>query len=116
VTPAEVALLKSLCQGDVVTFMPEDNTAAARAKYDATIESLREMKKASWIELRGSSDQIQVALSFRLLERLAALRRQLAGAHPGGVSRLVAGLRLRHPDQSFPLQPTQPLYLPHPPR
>ena len=36
---------------DVVTFMPEDNTAAARAKYDATIESLREMKKAGWIEL-----------------------------------------------------------------
>ena len=36
---------------DGVTFMPEDNTSAARAKYDATIESLREMKKAGWIEL-----------------------------------------------------------------
>ena len=49
-TPA-VTLLKLLCQGDVVAFMPEDNTAAAGAKYDATIESLREMKKAGWIEL-----------------------------------------------------------------
>jgi hypothetical protein len=36
---------------DVVTFMPEGNTAAARAKYDATIESLGEMQKAGWIEL-----------------------------------------------------------------
>jgi hypothetical protein len=36
---------------DVVTFMPKDNTAAARAKYDATIDSLREMQQAGWVEL-----------------------------------------------------------------
>jgi hypothetical protein len=51
VTPAEIALLRSLCAADVVTFMPDDKTAAAGARYDATIESLREMRKAGWVEL-----------------------------------------------------------------
>jgi hypothetical protein len=51
VTPAEIALLRSLCETDVVTFMPESNTAAARAKYEATLESLRDMQQAGWVEL-----------------------------------------------------------------
>jgi hypothetical protein len=76
VTPAEVALLKSLCQGDVVSFMPEGNTAAARAKYEATIESLREMKKAGWIELevnkptgrRGGRSGVKGAAAARCTE------------------------------------------------
>jgi hypothetical protein len=51
VTPAEIALLRSLCETDVVTFMPESNTAAARAKYEATLESLRDTQQAGWVEL-----------------------------------------------------------------
>jgi hypothetical protein len=51
VTAAELSLLKSLAQVDVVTFMPEDNTAAARTRYEATVESLRELQKAGWVEL-----------------------------------------------------------------
>jgi hypothetical protein len=53
VTKAEISLVRSLAETDVVTFMPEDNTAAARARCEATIESLREMRKAGWIELGG---------------------------------------------------------------
>jgi hypothetical protein len=51
VTPAEIVLLRSLCEADVVTLMPDDKTAAARARYEATLESLREMQKAGWVEL-----------------------------------------------------------------
>ena len=61
---------------DGVTFMPEDNTSAARAKYDATIESLREMKKAGWIELevnkptgrRGGRPGVKRAAAARCTE------------------------------------------------
>jgi hypothetical protein len=42
-----------------VTFIPEDNTAAARAKYDETIESLREMQNAGWVR--------EAAMSFLLM-------------------------------------------------
>ena len=31
--------------------MPEDNTVAAVARFEATLASLREMQKAGWIEL-----------------------------------------------------------------
>jgi hypothetical protein len=51
VTAAEITLLRSFAEADVMTFMADDNTAAARARYEATIESLREMRKAGWIEL-----------------------------------------------------------------
>jgi hypothetical protein len=50
-TPAEIALLRSLCETDVVTLMLDDKTVAARARYEATLESLREMQKAGWVEL-----------------------------------------------------------------
>jgi hypothetical protein len=50
-TDAEISLLRSLAEADVVTFMPEDNTAAALARFKATVESLTEMQKAGWIEL-----------------------------------------------------------------
>jgi hypothetical protein len=30
VTPAEITLLRSLCQDEIVTFMPDDKTAAAQ--------------------------------------------------------------------------------------
>jgi hypothetical protein len=33
-TPAEIDLLRSLCADDVMTFMPDDNTAMARTRYE----------------------------------------------------------------------------------
>ena len=53
-TEAEIALLKSLAAADVVSFMPEHNTAAARARYEATIDSLREPQKAGWVDLEAN--------------------------------------------------------------
>jgi hypothetical protein len=44
VTPAEITILRSLAEADVETFMPEDS-AAALARFEATLESLREMQK-----------------------------------------------------------------------
>jgi len=57
VTAAEIALLRSLAQADVVTFMPEGQTAAALARYEATLERLREMQKAGWIELEVAEEK-----------------------------------------------------------
>jgi hypothetical protein len=57
VTPAEIALLRSLSETDVVTFMPEDTTAAALTRFQATVESLREMQKAGWVELEVAEDK-----------------------------------------------------------
>jgi hypothetical protein len=54
VTEAENTLLRSLAETDVVTFMPEDNTAAALARFEATVASLRDMPKAGWVD-RGRS-------------------------------------------------------------
>jgi DNA-binding PadR family transcriptional regulator len=56
VTPAELTLLKSLAAADVVTFMPEDNTAAARARYETTIDGLRELQKAGWVDLEVNEE------------------------------------------------------------
>ncbi|MGH7525376.1 MAG: hypothetical protein ACREMX_01585 [Gemmatimonadales bacterium] len=56
-TDAELALLRSLSQAEVVTFMPEGSTAAAVARFDALVKSLREMQKAGWVELEVSSDE-----------------------------------------------------------
>ena len=50
-TPAEITILRSLAEVDVVTFMPDGHTAAALARFEATLESLREMQKAGWVEL-----------------------------------------------------------------
>jgi hypothetical protein len=51
VTAEEVRLLKALAQADVVTFMPEDNTAAALARFKVTVDSLKDMQKAGWVEV-----------------------------------------------------------------
>ncbi len=50
-TEAELALLRSLAEVDVVTFMPEGASRAAVARFEATLASLKEMQKAGWIEL-----------------------------------------------------------------
>ncbi|MGH7525582.1 MAG: hypothetical protein ACREMX_02645 [Gemmatimonadales bacterium] len=55
-TDAELALLRSLSEAEVVTFMPEGSTAAAMARFDALVRGLREMQKAGWVELELSSD------------------------------------------------------------
>jgi hypothetical protein len=78
-TPAELTLLKSLARADVVTFMREDNTAAARARYEATIESLREMQKAGWIELEVNEEPRRAGGRHRQTKRAAAARCTEAG-------------------------------------
>jgi hypothetical protein len=60
VTDAEQTLLRSLAAADVVTFLPEDNSAAALATYEATVERLREMQKAGWIELEVNEDWVEL--------------------------------------------------------
>jgi hypothetical protein len=57
VTAAEITLLRSLAETDVVTFMPESSTAAAVARFDATLASLRGLQKAGWVELEVAEEQ-----------------------------------------------------------
>jgi hypothetical protein len=80
VTPAELSLLKSLAETDVITFTPEDNTAAAVTRFEATLESLREMQKAGWTELRVlPQDKPRVGNRRRPKYRGAAARCTVAG-------------------------------------
>jgi hypothetical protein len=51
VTPAEITILRSLAEAEVVTFMAEGHTAAALARFEDILESLREIQKAGWFEL-----------------------------------------------------------------
>jgi hypothetical protein len=60
VTPAEIVILRSLAEVEVVTFMPEGHTAAALARFEATLESLREMQKAGWDDLEIAEDRKRV--------------------------------------------------------
>ena len=62
-TDAEQTLLRSLAAADVVTFLPEDNSAAALATYEATVERLREMQKAGWIELEVNEDWVELEVN-----------------------------------------------------
>jgi hypothetical protein len=79
VTEAELTLLRSLAETDVVTFMPEDNTAAALARFEATVESLREMQKAGWVELEVAEDKKRRRGRHRQTMRGAAARCTEAG-------------------------------------
>jgi hypothetical protein len=79
VTEAEVALLRSLAETDVVTFMPEGYTAAALARFDATLESLREMQKAGWVKLEVADDRKRVRGRHRQKVKGAAARCTEAG-------------------------------------
>jgi hypothetical protein len=63
VTEAEIALLRSLAEADVVTFMPEDSTAGALVWFEATLESLRGLQKAGWAELEIADDRKRVRSS-----------------------------------------------------
>jgi hypothetical protein len=73
VTEAEVALLRSLAEVDVVTFKPEGTTRAAVARFEATLASLKEMQKAGWVELEVAEDEKQHR--GRPLRKLAAAAR-----------------------------------------
>jgi hypothetical protein len=79
VTAAEIALLRSLAETDVVTFMPEGNTAAANARFEATLESLRDMQKAGWLELEVAEDLERRRGRHRQTMRGAAARCTEAG-------------------------------------
>jgi hypothetical protein len=50
VTEAAISLLRSLAQAEVVTFMPEDNTAVAldQVQGDGSIASKRRRGQAGW--------------------------------------------------------------------
>ncbi len=56
-TEAEITLLRSLAEVDVVTFMPEGTTRAAVARFEATLASLKEMQKAGWVELEIADEK-----------------------------------------------------------
>jgi hypothetical protein len=55
-TEAELTLLRSLAEAEVVTFMPEGNTSAVPARFVATL-SLRDLPKAGWVELEVSEEK-----------------------------------------------------------
>jgi hypothetical protein len=74
VTAAEATLLRSLAQADVVTFTPETNTAAALARFEATLESLRELQKAGWVELEVAEERKRRRGRHRQTERVASAR------------------------------------------
>jgi hypothetical protein len=74
VTDAQITLLRSLAEADVVTFMPEDNTAAALARFEATVASLKEMQKAGWLELEVAEEQKRRRGRHRETKRGAAAR------------------------------------------
>jgi hypothetical protein len=78
-TEAEITLLRSLAETDVVTFMPEDNTAAAVARFKATLESLRDLQKAGWVELEVAEDLERRRGRHRETKRGAAARCTEAG-------------------------------------
>jgi hypothetical protein len=73
-TPAEITILRSLAQADVVTFMPEGTTAAALAWFETTLESLREMQKAGWVQLEVAEDKKRRRGRHRQTIRGAAAR------------------------------------------
>jgi hypothetical protein len=74
VTASEIALLRSLAEADVVTFMPEDNTAAALARFEATLRSLGDLQKAGWVELEVAEEQKRRRGRHRQTKRGAAAR------------------------------------------
>ncbi|MFL5496404.1 MAG: hypothetical protein ACJ8DC_18615 [Gemmatimonadales bacterium] len=78
-TPAEITILRSLAEVDVVTFMPEGHTPAALARFEATLESLREMQKAGWVELELAEDRKRVRGRHRQQVKGAAARCTAAG-------------------------------------
>jgi hypothetical protein len=43
-----------------LTFMPEGHIPAALARFEATLESVREMQKAGWVELEIADDRKRV--------------------------------------------------------
>jgi hypothetical protein len=57
VTEAQITLLRSFAETDVVTFMADGNTAAALALFEATVASLDEMQKAGWLELEVAEER-----------------------------------------------------------
>jgi hypothetical protein len=75
VTEAQITLLRSLAEADVVTFIPEGNTAAAAlARFEATLANLRDPQKAGWVELEVAEDLERRRGRHRQTERGAAAR------------------------------------------
>jgi hypothetical protein len=78
-TETEIALLKALAGAELVTFMPEDTTAAALTRFKATVESLREMQKAGWVELEVAAERKRRSGGQQQILRGAAARCTEAG-------------------------------------
>lgn len=79
-TEVELALLRSLAETDMMTFVPEGSSAGALAKFEVTLASLRKMQKAGWIELKVLPENKQrVANRRRQKHRGAAARCTVAG-------------------------------------
>lgn len=56
-TEEEIALLRSLCQMETLTLLPEGTSAAALRRFDETVTALRRLQKAGWIELELAADR-----------------------------------------------------------
>ena len=87
-TPAEITILRSLAEADVVIFMPEGHTAAALGRFETTLESLREIQKAGWVELEVADDRKRVRGRHRQKVKGAAARCTAAGR--GALRRVLA--------------------------
>jgi hypothetical protein len=74
VTDAQITLLRSLADTDVVTLMPEDNTATALARFEATLARLRDLLKAGWVELEVAEEQKRRRGRHRQTKRAVAAR------------------------------------------
>jgi hypothetical protein len=75
VTEAQITLLRSLAEADVVTFIPEGNTAAAAlARFEATLARLRDLLKAGWVELEVAEEQKRRRGRHRQTKHAAAAR------------------------------------------
>jgi hypothetical protein len=51
VTEQEIRLLRALCRGDQMAYLPQGSSVSALQEFDALVAQLRQWKKAGWIQL-----------------------------------------------------------------
>ena len=50
-TEQEIRLLRALCRGDQIAYLPQGFSVSALQEFDALVAQLRQWKKAGWIQL-----------------------------------------------------------------
>ena len=73
-TDEEVALLRSLCDVEVVTFAPEGTTPRALQRFDEVVATLRRMERLGWVELEVNIEMSGSRSRYRRKARSAAAR------------------------------------------